>query len=475
MSYSHKLPPDIEEKIEAAAAARAQHKSAGSRQSRRKEDLDILQREIDRHNDHDPGAAANATKPKPSWRDTAVTAATLRTKTFQPIKFILPGLITEGVNLLVSRPKLGKSWMILDICLAAASNRFTLGDIKPVQGDVLYLALEDSERRLQSRIDKLLPTFGAEWPDRLTINTKWRRIDQGGIDDLKEWCDSVKKPVLVVVDVFAKVRPANSKSKQLYEADYEAVGMLQAFATERGIAVVLVHHDRKMEAHDPFDTVSGSHGITGAADTILIIKRTAAGITLYARGRDIEEAELAVQFNRNSCRWTILGQAVEVRRSDERSRVIEALKKAGGPLSAKDIMIRADLANRNATDLMLGKMAGDGEIERVDRGRYDLPAKDRKDRTDETDRTDPAPQSVRQKSSDRSTDRFTTVNRVDKSKEFPDLSNLSDLSARFSTGQIQPSELPGNLSERLPPQTDRTDSAVVPPLGQPGDSLDDFH
>jgi RecA-family ATPase len=91
--------------------------------------------------------------------DTAVTAAVLRTKTFQPIKEIVKGVIVEGVNLLVSRPKFGKSWMILDICLAATSNRFTLGDIKPMQCDVLYLALEDSQRRLQKRIDKLLDTF----------------------------------------------------------------------------------------------------------------------------------------------------------------------------------------------------------------------------------------------------------------------------------------------------------------------------
>jgi RecA-family ATPase len=271
-------------------------------------------------------------------------------------------------------PELGKSWMILDICIAAASSRYTLGSIKPMQGDVLYLALEDSERRLQSRIDKLLPTFGATWPDRMTIVTRWRRIDAGGIDDLKEWCDSVKEPVMVVIDVFTKVRPSSSKTRQQYEADYDAVGMLQEFANERSIAVVLVHHDRKMEAEDPFDTVSGTHGITGAADTILILKRTANGVTLHARGRDIEEAELAVQLSRDSCKWTILGQAAEVRRSDERSRVIVTLKKANGPMSVKAIMATADLSSRNAADILLFKMATDGQIERVGRGQYALPS-----------------------------------------------------------------------------------------------------
>jgi hypothetical protein len=424
MSASHKLPPDLQAIIDDAP-------------------------KIPTGNARKPPP-----KPKPSWRDTAVTAIALRTKTFEPIKFILPGLITEGVNLLVSPPKLGKSWMILDICLAAAANRSTLGDIKPMQGDVLYLALEDSERRLQSRIDKLLSTFGAEWPERLTINTKWRRVDQGGIDDLKEWGDSVKEPVMIVIDVFAKVRPANSKSKQLYEADYEAVGLLQAFATERGIAVVLIHHDRKMEADDPFDTVSGSTGITGAADTILILKRTAAGVTLYARGRDIEEAELAVQFNRNICKWTILCQAVEVRRSDERSRVIAALKKADGPLSVKDLMAAADLGTRNAADVLLFKMTGEGEIVRVARGQYGLPGcstTDGEDRKERKDRKDSGLKSFRPKSAERFTERLSDGERVENSTVFSNLSNLCDLSSPPTIGKIQPSVPPSNLCA---PQTE---------------------
>jgi RecA-family ATPase len=72
--------------------------------------------------------------------------------TFQPLKFILPGLVPEGATLLVARPKFGKSWLVLDIAIAIAAGRFTLGQLKPVQGDVLYLALEDGPRRLQRRL-----------------------------------------------------------------------------------------------------------------------------------------------------------------------------------------------------------------------------------------------------------------------------------------------------------------------------------
>jgi RecA-family ATPase len=85
-------------------------------------------------------------------------------------------------------------------------------------------------------------------------------------NDLKRWCDQAQEPVMIVIDVFAKVRAGNTKNTPLYEADYGSVVALQELAIERGIAVVLAHHDRKMEAEDPFDTVSGTLGLTGAAD-----------------------------------------------------------------------------------------------------------------------------------------------------------------------------------------------------------------
>jgi hypothetical protein len=125
----------------------------------------------------------------------------------------------------------------------------------------------------------------------------------------------------------------------------------------------------------PFDTVSGTLGLTGAADTIPIIKRRPNGVVLYARGRDIEESETAMQFDKATCRWSILGAASEVLRSTEQARVIAALKAVGQAFSVRDVMSDAEMQNRNAADVLLSKMARDGEIVRVGRGRYDLPAK----------------------------------------------------------------------------------------------------
>src|SRR5262245_11674371 len=142
-----------------------------------------------------------------AWQELVSSADVLLGKMFAPLTFFLPGLIpAEGVTLLASKPKAGKSWLALDLCLGATADRYVLGDRKPAQGDVLYLALEDSDRRLQRRLRKLLPTGR---PARLRYATSWRRIDEGGLEDLRAWCRSVGQPRLIVVDVLARIRPAS--------------------------------------------------------------------------------------------------------------------------------------------------------------------------------------------------------------------------------------------------------------------------
>jgi hypothetical protein len=133
--------------------------------------------------------------PRPAVRLGVKSAKDLRIKQFAPLKYIVPGLIVEGLVLLAGKPKVRKSWMALDIGLAVASGRMCLGDRKPQQGSVLFLALEDGERRLQRRIDKVLPTFGAEWPESFEYETKWPRADQGGIEAIDSWCEAHPMPV----------------------------------------------------------------------------------------------------------------------------------------------------------------------------------------------------------------------------------------------------------------------------------------
>jgi hypothetical protein len=305
------------------------------------------------------------------------TAEALQTMVFEPLSYLLPGLVPEGCVLCVSRPKLGKSWLVLDLGIATALNQFVLGDLRPASGEVLYLALEDGKRRLQRRLTRLLPTFSGKWPEGLTFATEWPRADQGGVAAIEKWIEDAaaagRKPRLVIVDTLAQFR-THTTGQNVYLEDYKAIAGLQKLSSKHNLTIIIVHHDRKSGADDVFDTVSGSLGLTGAADTIMVMKRQAGNVTLSIRGRDVEGSEKAIQFNKATCRWTILGDAADIRMSDERGRVMAALEEAGEPLSVNEIVARANLTNRNAADAMLRRMGEDGQIERVKRGHYALPA-----------------------------------------------------------------------------------------------------
>lgn len=300
----------------------------------------------------------------------AITAASLRTTSFKPVSWVVQGLIPDGLTILAGKPKLGKSWLLLDVAVAVASGGFTL-DTKCAQGDVLYAALEDNQRRLKSRMGKVCQL--KEWPDRLTFWTEMLRLEDGGIEQLRAWIKGATNPRLIVIDVFSKVKRPKGGSEGIYDADYLAAAPLKKLADETGVAVVIVHHLRKAAADDdPLDAVSGSTGLTGAADTILVLNRGSEGVTLYGRGRDIEEIESAVQFDRQSCRWSMLGEASEVRLSSERRAIIDALKAEAEPMSPNVI---ADVTGGvpGSVRRLLHSMAKDGEVVRVQRGKYTLP------------------------------------------------------------------------------------------------------
>jgi hypothetical protein len=321
-----------------------------------------------------PQPSASGSEVKPKWRDNVYTADALQRMTFPPVAFCVPDLIPEGLTLLAGKPKIGKSWFGLDICIAVAAGRACLGERQPVQGSVLYAAMEDNNKRMQRRIDKILKTFGSDWPADLTLAHTWQRLDKGGVADLGEWIEQAKNPRLIVLDTLAGVKPI--RTQQGYTEDYESLAALHRLANDKGVSIVVLHHTRKMEADDPVDTVSGTLGLAGCADSVLVLNRSSKGTTLYVRGRDVEEAEHAVIFDRLTCRWTIMGSAAEVHRSNERGRILLALEDASDPMGASDIAAVTGMTANNVRQL-LHKMTKDGEVRKdADRrGHYVHPSR----------------------------------------------------------------------------------------------------
>jgi hypothetical protein len=302
-----------------------------------------------------------------------VTAADLMAADLPEVRWIVPDILPEGVIILGGKPKMGKSWLALGLGVTVASGGVALG-VKPVeQGDVLYLALEDNRRRLQKRLKKLLTV---EAPPRLHIATEWPRMDDGGAEMLGRWLDEHPEARLIVVDILKKVRPKASVHRSVYEADYEALEAMQRLAGEYGVALLVVHHLRKLGAADPLDELSGSTGLSGGADGILVLKRDRgrADAYLHVTGREIEEeAELALSWDANLATWTLAGDAEEYRISEERQGVLGVLTKAGGAISPKDIAEALE-KSVGSVKVLLGEMVKAGQVDNSSYGKYSLPS-----------------------------------------------------------------------------------------------------
>jgi hypothetical protein len=259
--------------------------------------------------------------------------------------------------------------MALGIGVAVASGGTALGG-KPVErGSVLYLALEDNPRRLQVRLRKVLA--GEKPPRDLVLTDRWPRLSEGGLEVIEVWLNSCADARLVIVDTLEKIRPKSS-GRNVYREDYEAVDPLLSLAAQYNVAVLVVHHLRKGSADDPLDEVSGSHGLTGGVDGVLVLKRERgrADAFLYITGRDIEqERELALSWDGTTASWRIAGDAEEYRGSKERAEIVECLHSAQRPMGPKEV---SDALGKdyNATKQLLWKMSNDGDLRSAGSGKY---------------------------------------------------------------------------------------------------------
>jgi hypothetical protein len=299
-----------------------------------------------------------------------------RTELPEP-NWAVPGLIPEGATILAGPPKVGKSWLALATAWAVASGGFVLGSIRVEPGEALYFGLEDTKRRLKARLAML--GMGEAQPPGLLLTTNLPRLDAGGTEALREVFGSRPMLRLAVIDTLARVRPERRRGGDIYAEDAAMVASLQRLAFEYGIALLLVTHTRKANPRldgDALETVTGTSGLTGAADAVAVLRRGRLNrtATLAITGRDLEERELALTFSPDSGTWAIVGDAAEVARTDEQRAVIETLRKWGSPTGMRPQDIATAIPKSvSAVKMQLHRMVDAGLVVRVGRGSYTLP------------------------------------------------------------------------------------------------------
>lgn len=222
--------------------------------------------------------------------------------------FLVEGLIPRGLTLLSGASKIGKSWLVFWLALKIAKGEDVWG-LKTNKCDVLYLSLEDTYQRLQDRLYKL----EEECPRNLRVATgaMVNLIGNGFEEQIEAYLADHPDTKLIIIDTLQKIRDSGSVSGKsgIYAGDYDDMTVLKNIADSHGLGIILVHHLRKTkDADDPFNEISGSTGIAGAADTSIILKRSRNSETgsLIAVGRDIEYQELSLKFNSDNHIWEFI-------------------------------------------------------------------------------------------------------------------------------------------------------------------------
>lgn len=304
----------------------------------------------------------------------------LMQQVFPPTAYVVPGIIPEGMTLLVAAPKIGKSWMVLGLGVELSNGGNAFGSI-PVGNPrpVLYLALEDGKRRLQDRLIRLNP---GEVSHRLEFMTD---IPQGEvIVTIREFMTrhAGLDPVCIL-DTLGKVMPPAGNGSQ-YGHDYSVLSALKATADAvPGSSLVIVHHTRKMDGGDFLDAVSGTQGIAGAADTVLVLKRERhdTRATLQVTSRDAAEGEYSLTMTETGA-WELDGHdlaaaslAAQTARAtaglgDKSSEVINKITEYPEGISPKDLKALLPHIPAGTIDAYIKRALDSDRIERTARGKY---------------------------------------------------------------------------------------------------------
>ena len=236
-----------------------------------------------------------------------IDGETLMDKRLPKRTFCIETLLPDGITMLGGAPKIGKSWMVLEMGLHIAKG-IPFWNLPTKQGTVLYLALEDSFARIQNRLNRLTDDV----PNNMFFATMSGTLANTLCSQIEHFFSEHRDTVLIIIDTFQIVR--NNGIDTSYANDYDEVRKLKALADSLKISLLLVHHLRKQGDSDPLNKLSGTTGISGAMDAVFILdvsKRNARGATLFCTGRDIESREMELSFSKENCSWELLSDTLD--------------------------------------------------------------------------------------------------------------------------------------------------------------------
>jgi hypothetical protein len=280
-------------------------------------------------------------------------------------EFIIEELISTGLVLICGRPKVGKSWFVLRMCIDIVSGSNFLGKFKANYTKVAYFALEDNIGRLQERLKEMQ---GEADISGILISNVVRAFDEKGSEEFENLITQHKNIKLWIIDTMQKAKPLmRNKSFDIYGEEYGFAGKLQSLALKYNITIAFVHHGRKNNAGNEFiDDVLGSTGLAGAADTIIMLSRDkddSNTISLQVAGRDVERRSLSYDIDSETMQFNVIeddGGGAKLKNAALQEQIVNFLEiNAGKHFSPTEIataLCKTEKNSRGIVSKALGKL-----------------------------------------------------------------------------------------------------------------------
>lgn len=308
------------------------------------------------------------------WRKHVKSAKALAAKVMPPIKWVVPGLIPEGVTVIAGAPKTGKSLLGWGIACDVANGAYALGNVKVEPRPVLYLSMEDGERVVNKRLNVIAAEGGVS--DDLMYSEVWPRLNCGGVEAIKDYLQA-NPGTVVVIDTYEHLRPAGKQGFDAYRNDSAGLSPLTRMIHELAETCILIHHTTKSGSEDFVLAVSGSYGLSGSVDTIMVLRRTRLEreCKLQLTSRLIgEDAEYMLSFDPVRMRHTLLGKSEDVGASHLERAILECLGAAHEPLTPKQIARSVGNDSVHTIQVTLARLRDRGAVVQPDYGKWALPS-----------------------------------------------------------------------------------------------------
>lgn len=292
------------------------------------------------------------------------------------VEWVIDDILPVGLTILAGPPKAGKSWLILNICISLAKGELVFEHFKCKMAESIYYSFEDSDSRLRERLLNIIrnsPKHGVRWKNRIKYVTQQIDLVKDNFSELRKVMQWFPETKVIVLDTLGAACNFKVIKKTDYGNQYKLVNSLHSFAMENNICIIAVHHQSKTSTRNSIDSLYGSRGITGGADTIWLLEKDPLDSGyLEVIGRDVLHQNLDLQFEPDTCKWIFEG-FIDGKKTINPNyiSIIELLKTADHPLKPKVIAVK--LKQNDGTIRMRLKRilkSGLGEVKKTEKGEY---------------------------------------------------------------------------------------------------------